>query len=169
MNLHELLATTPPAEVLGAVFAYHADGITDDTRHGYAAALTELRGLTPASECPGTLDMEPLGDRHPYDVWLIQPDGTTVSASLMPWTTWLAVDVPAAVRAKYADAAILGAVLWELTFHGFSAADVDARAESIITAAAEAARAAQAGDRVVVTDIHKWLAAIRTTDEPDAE
>lgn len=142
MNLHELLAATPYAEILGAVFAYYDCGLTDDTQRGYAAALTELRDLAPERECPGALAVELADSGH--DVYLIQPDGTAVSASLMSWTGWLAADVPAEVRAAFSDATILGAVLWELTFYGFTAADVDARAESIVTSALEAAQAADA-------------------------
>ena len=165
MNLHELLAATPYAEILGAVFAYYDGGLADDTQRGYAAALTELRGLSPDRECPGALAVELADNGHPHDVYLIQPDGTAISASLMSWAGWLAADIPAEVRAAFSDAAILGAVLWELTFYGFSAADVDARAESIVTDALAAAQAAQAGNATVLhsrADIHKWRAAIAT-------
>lgn len=172
MNLHELLAATPCAEILGAVFAYYDGSLTDDTQRGYAAALAELRGLAPERECPGALAMELTDSDHPHDVYLIQPDGTAISASLMSWTGWLAADVPAEVRAAFSDAAILGAVLWELTFYGFSAADVDARAKHIVDSALAAVQAAQAGDVVVARsreDIHKWIAAIATADDEGAE
>jgi hypothetical protein len=58
-------------------------------------------------------------------------------------------------------------VLWELTFYGFTAADVDARAEAIVTSALEAAQAVQTSDVVVArsrADIHKWIAAIAAAD-----
>lgn len=168
MNLHELLAATPCAEILGAVFAYYDGSLTDDTQRGYAAALTELRDLAPERECPGALAVELADSGHPHDVYLIQPDGTAVSASLMSWTGWLAADVPAEVRATFSDATILGAVLWELTFYGFTAADVDARAEAIVTSALEAAQAVQTSDVVVArsrADIHKWIAAIAAADD----
>lgn len=173
MNLHELLTATPYPAVLECVLGYYPGGLTDDTRRGFAAAFAELCSLTPDRECPGTLTLESrAGGGLPHDVYLVQPDGMTVSASLMSWAGWLAVDVPAEVRAAFSDAVILGAVLWELTFYGFSAADVDARAEAIVTSALAAVQAAQAGDVVVARsreDIHKWIAAIATADDEGAE
>lgn len=169
MNLHALFAATTDDEILRYACARHPDDPAG-AAHGYATALTTLRRLVPDALSPGSLAIEvDDADTGWHEVYLIQPDGEHVSASMMSWSQWLAVGIPPTLRETYGDAVILGAVLWDMTFYGFDDATVAATVVGI-HAALDRAVADTQRTTVPVHDLHKWLAAIRDVDvDADAD
>jgi hypothetical protein len=135
MNLHELLAMTADAEILRHVCGRHSDDPAG-AAHAYTMVLADLRGLAPDALSPGALGIT--DDEGWHEAHLVQTDGEHIGASLMPWTIWLAVEVPPALLEAFSAAVILADVLWDMTFYGFTDVAVTAKAEHIGTALDEA-------------------------------
>ena len=170
MNLYQLLMATPDAGILAELKARYGDDF-DDVIGAYTPVLATLRSLAPDAASPGALQID-VDETGWHDAGLITPDGVPVSPSLMAWASWLAVDIPMTLRTTFTDAVILAVVLWDMTFYGFTDAEVTAKGEEIMAAADRAVaecKAASPADRITVDNIPRWLAAIRAEGGADTD
>lgn len=133
MNLNEMLATLADGEILDRfpeVYPRHFD------RPSYAAALAELRGTVPEPpEKPWYLTVSEDRDLSGRDVVSVSgrlPDDPEYYAmEFSPWPEWLSLPVDPAAVERFGALDVMVHVLWEITFCGYSDAEVSGERDEL--------------------------------------
>ena len=133
MNFSELLAALADDEILARLLEVYPRGFD---RPSYSHALRELRALAPEPpEEPWYLTVSEDRDLSGHDIVSVSgrlPDDPEYYAmEFSPWVEWLALPVDRAAIERFGALDVAIHALWEITFCGYSAGEVDGEREEL--------------------------------------
>lgn len=154
--------------------------IKDEAFEAYFKVFNQLKGLTPKPNyesfrlvvakvedglAPGTFT---------YDVFGIKPDDIDHYAlELLPWCEWLSFEVVEKCVEVYSAAAVVAHSLFEITFFGYDAADVEANTKKEIEILMERHEEIESGTAELVSwdEVCKNIGYVddRTEDEKELQ
>jgi len=135
MNLIQLISQTSLEDVLAAMKQVHPD-TSDSNLEGYSHLYRRILELEPAGE-PATVRIERVtetydGETESYlSVSKVDGDGKVWAADFWPWENMIISEVDDLAGLSMAEQ--IAAILWEMTFHGFSPEEVAEVSEELLS------------------------------------
>lgn len=135
-TLRELVATVGLEETLPYLRRWHPTQVSDrDLRAAYEGVVAELVSLPlrpPHAQGNDDLVALKVRRRDHREVVGVANDGTEYALDYVDWSELL--DLLVWYEPPMTTAEVLASVLWEITFYGFSLAEVNARREELLQA-----------------------------------
>lgn len=139
MTLSQLLHQTTLDDVLAAMKQLHPD-TSDNNLEGYTHVYGDLQELQPSGD-PATIRIERVVDTYDGEtesyihIDKVTSDGEAWAADFCPWTDMLGFEVQDLADLSPAEQA--AAILWEMTYHGWSQEQVGGKADALFSRVAE--------------------------------